>query len=44
MNQQLSKTYTQDFINVAKSLISHKIQEKWDGKVTARYIYFSKQM
>ena len=37
MNQYLSKTYTQDFIDAAQSLVSHKIQEKWDGKVTARY-------
>ena len=35
-------TYTQDFINVAKSLISHKMQEKWDGKVTARYTFQNK--
>ena len=28
--------------NVTKSLISHKIQEKWDGKVTARYKFQNK--
>ena len=37
------KNIPQDFINAASSLISHKMQEKWDGKVTAK-VYFSKQM
>ena len=32
MNQKLSKNV--DFSNAAKSLISNKVQEKWDGKVT----------
>ena len=32
----------QGFINAAKSLIGHKMQEKWDGKVTARYIFQNK--
>ena len=32
----------QGFINAAKSLIGHKMREKWDGKVTARYIFQNK--
>ena len=42
MNQYLSKTYTQDFTNAAKSLNSHQIHEKWDEKITARYIFQNK--
>ena len=43
MNQQLStNTYTYDFTNAAKSFISHQMQEKWDEKVTARYIFQNK--
>ena len=32
MNQLVSKYV--DFTNAAKSLISNKMKEKWDGKVT----------
>ena len=42
MNQYLSKAYTQDFTNAAKSLNSHQIHEKWDEKITARYIFQNK--
>ena len=40
MNQKLSKNV--DFTNAAKSLISNKLQEKWDGKVTWKYIFQNK--